>query len=254
DRDMACGHFSPEARRLETAPFLIRPVDDLDGGLGLDTGIVERAYDFEARQNAEGAIETAAGRLRVQVAADQHRRERIVAAPPPRKHVAYPVDPDRQPGFLAPAGEEVAPRLILVGGCQPADAVALNATDLRHRHMSRPQPLAIDLRQFHHGSPLSAKPATWHPRSDPDPGPALKLHEAERGVADVAEIVRHARRNPDAIRRIEGILPFVVRPRQLHMRNRKSGRNRVNAFLVGKIEGRARLFLGNANAPTFQAA
>jgi hypothetical protein len=55
-----------------------------------------------------GAIEPAAGRLGVEMAAGQDRRQARVASGPAREDVADLVDPDRTAGRLAPADEEAA--------------------------------------------------------------------------------------------------------------------------------------------------
>jgi hypothetical protein len=57
-------HHGHEARAL-----LVGPERDLEGRLGLDAVVVERAHDLEAREHAVVAVELAARGLRVDVAA-----------------------------------------------------------------------------------------------------------------------------------------------------------------------------------------
>ena len=55
--------------RREAAALLVGPGDDRDRMVGLDTGIVEAFENLEASQHAVGAIETAAERLGIDMAA-----------------------------------------------------------------------------------------------------------------------------------------------------------------------------------------
>ncbi len=92
-------------RRIEPRAFLVRPVDHFDRPFGLDAEIVERAQHFEARQHAENAVETAARSLRVEVAADQHRRKGRIGPLAAHEHVAELIDLEAVAAIAGPAGE-----------------------------------------------------------------------------------------------------------------------------------------------------
>ena len=76
--------------------LLVGPVGDDDRMLGLDAEIVERAHDLQPAEHAEHAVELAAGRLRVEVAADIDRQRGRIGALAPREHRAHLVDADRR--------------------------------------------------------------------------------------------------------------------------------------------------------------
>ncbi len=138
-----------EHRRRKPRAFLVGPGDDLDRRLGLVAEIVEAADDFEPGQHAIGAVELAAGRLGVEMAAGQHRRQTGVAAGPAGKDVADPVDADGAAGFLAPA-DEAAPRFAVeIARGEPAHAALGGGADLGQRHQARPEPLAVHLEIAH---------------------------------------------------------------------------------------------------------
>src|SRR3546814_9281956 len=63
-------------RGRKTRALLIGPHRDLDGRRRLDAVVVQGADDLEAGQHAEHAVELAAGRLGVEVAAGGERRPR----------------------------------------------------------------------------------------------------------------------------------------------------------------------------------
>ena len=140
-------------RRREARAFLVGPGRDLDGGVGLVAEVVEGADDLEAREYAVDAVELAAGRLAVDVAAGHHRGQRVVPAGAARKNVAHPVDADAAAGLLAPLDEEVTRRLVHIGEREPADAALLRRPDLRHLHEARPQAIAVHLEVPHRLAP-----------------------------------------------------------------------------------------------------
>ena len=74
DRHLAREGQRAHHRRIEPCAFLVGPVDDLDRSFGFQPQIVERAQNFKAAQHTEDAVKTPAGRLRIQVTADEHRR------------------------------------------------------------------------------------------------------------------------------------------------------------------------------------
>ncbi len=80
-------------RRREARALLVGPGDDLDRRLGLVAEIVQGAHELEPGHHAIGAVELAAGRLGVEMAAGHDRRQARVAAGPAREDVADLVDP-----------------------------------------------------------------------------------------------------------------------------------------------------------------
>ncbi len=128
----------------EPGPFLVGPVGEFDRVLGPHIEIVQRAEHLEPGQHAEDAVELAAGRLRVEVAAHHHGREMILGAFAPREHVAHGVDGHGQAGGRAPAGEEVASLLVEVREGQAIAAALGGAADLRHLHQAVPEARSVD--------------------------------------------------------------------------------------------------------------
>jgi hypothetical protein len=172
DRDpprKAAGAPEPAA---ETTALLVAPVDQLDRRLGLDPGIVQHPDHLEGREHAVGAVEPAAGRLAVEMAADQHRRPVRIPALPPREDIAEPVDPDVQSRGLAPFDEAVARRLVDLGQREAPDPARGRRADLAHGHQAVPEPLAVDpkIAGFRHDAP----PLLCRKLSG-DPAPAARL-------------------------------------------------------------------------------
>ena len=114
-------HAGGEHGRRVAGALLIRPVGDDDRMLRLDAEVVERADHLQPAEHAEHAVELAAGRLRVEMAADIDRQRVRVGAFTAGEHRAHLVDAGRQPGLVAPALEKMAaarrPRRSASGGC-----------------------------------------------------------------------------------------------------------------------------------------
>lgn len=68
-------HARGDQRRGEARALLVGPVDNLDRRISLVTGFDERAQRLKSGEHAQHAIELAACRLRVEVAAHCDRRE-----------------------------------------------------------------------------------------------------------------------------------------------------------------------------------
>src|SRR6516225_1230434 len=99
-------HPRADHRRREARALLVGPSNDLDRSLGLVAEVVQGAHEFESGHHAIGAVELAAGRLGVEMAAGHDRRQARVAAGTARKDVADLVDRDSGSGFFAPANEK----------------------------------------------------------------------------------------------------------------------------------------------------
>ena len=130
-------------RRIARSLF-VGPVGDDDRMLGLDAEIVQRADHFQPAEHAQHAVELAAGRLGVEVAADIDRQRIGVGALAPREHRAHLVDADFEAGRLAPSLEQMPALAILVGQRLPVVAAGHTRADLRHLHQRIPQTVWID--------------------------------------------------------------------------------------------------------------
>ncbi len=131
-------------RRGEARALLVGPDDDLERRGGRDVVLVQGAQDFEPGEHAVDAVEAAAVRLGVEVAAGDDRRARIVAAGPAREDVAHVVDLDRAAYVAAPADEQIAALAVGVGQRQAARATMLARADFGHRHDAVPESPAIN--------------------------------------------------------------------------------------------------------------
>ncbi len=107
--------------------------------------IVQCAHQFQPGQHAVDAVEAAAFGLRVEVAADQHRRGFGIGAGAPREQVAHRIDADRHAGLAAPLRETLAPTPILVGERQAPYAAARGRADFRHLRQAAPEARAVHL-------------------------------------------------------------------------------------------------------------
>ena len=128
----------------EARAFLVGPVGDHDRPPRLDLEIVERAHHLQRAQNAEYAVELAAGRLGVEMAAHQDRREVILNAGPSGEHVAHLVDFDRAAFLFAPSAKQFAALLVEVGEGEALASALGRGADLGHLHQRVPQALSID--------------------------------------------------------------------------------------------------------------
>ena len=100
--EQAGEHARGQHRRRETAALFIGPHHNLQRRLGFLPAVIQRAHHFQRRQYAVDAVELAAMRLGVEVAAGQHRRKLRRAALAPGENVAHVVDRDSAVGFAAP--------------------------------------------------------------------------------------------------------------------------------------------------------
>ena len=96
-------HAGRDHRRGKARAFLVGPVHHFDRREGLVAGANKRAQRFQRGQHAKRAVEFAAGRLRVEMAAHGDRRHVVALAGTAREHRAHVVDGDRAAERLAPA-------------------------------------------------------------------------------------------------------------------------------------------------------
>ncbi len=100
--------------------------------------IVQRLDHFESRQHAIDAVEFAAGRLRVQVAARHDHRQGIIAAGAAREQIADGIDPDLAAGGFCPFFEQPPPRHIGIAQGLPIASAARRRANFCHFHQPRP--------------------------------------------------------------------------------------------------------------------
>ncbi len=104
---------------------------------------------FERRQHARGAVELAAGRLAVEMAAEQNGRRRAIAAGKDEKQVAGRIGRSRQAGILRPADHATPGFDLAVAERLAVDAAGRRGADLGERHQPRPQTIGVDQRPTH---------------------------------------------------------------------------------------------------------
>jgi hypothetical protein len=101
---------------------------------------MERPKDLEPSQDALRAIELATSRLRVEVAADQHRLAPGVPPIAAQSHVAQPVGRDREPDVRPPLRQKATGLTI---ECREGRAVVATLRcrpDGGHFHQAVPEP------------------------------------------------------------------------------------------------------------------
>ena len=129
-------------RRRVARAFFVGPVHDLDRGVGVVAGLVQRAHGFERAEDAEHAVEFAAGRLRVEMRAHGDRRKVVVLARPPREHVADFVDRNRAAERLASGLEPVAHLPVEIGQREAANAALGRGADTSPSPSAYPKAVA----------------------------------------------------------------------------------------------------------------
>ena len=151
-------------RWREAGALLVGPIDQHQRRLGLCPGLVQRAHHLQPGQHAQNAVELAARRLRVQMAADGDRLARRIAARPAEDHVADAIDAQRQPGRLAPALEQRPALAIQIGQRLPVAAALGGAADAGDLHQAVPQSRAAqrDVRR-HRAFLFVHQPASFRP-------------------------------------------------------------------------------------------
>ena len=137
--------------RDEARAFLVGPEGDFERRLGFYAVVVERSHHLDPGENAEVAVEFAAGRLRVDVAAHHHRRQLGVASGAAHEDVADLVDGDRKSGVARPGDDEVAALAVEVGERETADAALGRRADARELHQRIPEAFAVDADVFDGG-------------------------------------------------------------------------------------------------------
>ena len=134
-----CDHRGRKARAL-----FVGPVDYLNRRVCLVPGLHQRAQGLECAKDAEHAIELAAGRLRVKMAAHRDRRNIVALARPPREHRAHIIDRDSAAKPLAARAKPVAHLSVEIGQRETTDTALRRAADLGGLHQLAPKALGVD--------------------------------------------------------------------------------------------------------------
>src|ERR1700677_519884 len=127
-----------------TRSFLVGPVHDLEGRVGVIAARLQRTHDLQRAEHAQDAVELAAGRLRIEMRAHADRRQVVALAGAPREHVAAIIDRDGAADRFASALEPVAHLTILVRKREPADAAFLRRAEPGRLHQAVPKTRRID--------------------------------------------------------------------------------------------------------------
>ena len=168
--ELAAEHAGGQHGGREAAALLVGPRHHLHGSPRRVAGVVERADDLQAGENPVGAVELAAGRLGVQVAAGHHRRQGGVGAGAAGKDVAHLVHLDGAAGLLRPTHEQVASLTVHVAQGDAADTAARCRANARQGHQRLPKARAVNP-QVGHLTPLRKRSpgAAGHAGAGPHP-------------------------------------------------------------------------------------
>jgi hypothetical protein len=99
----------------KAATLLVAPDPHFDRMRRGHAGIVQRFDDLESGQHAINAVEFAARGLRIQMAAGQDHRERVLEPGAAHEQVAHGIHTHLATRGLRPVGEQPAPRQVLIG-------------------------------------------------------------------------------------------------------------------------------------------
>src|SRR5262249_16972341 len=108
-----------------------------------------------------------AGKLRVEMAAHEHRRQVIVRAGPPREDVAHAVHVHGAAGFRAPGDEEIAHLLVGIAQRDPPEPACLAGPDLARAHDGGPETGGMEagpVFAYGHARPPRTRPGLPAPR------------------------------------------------------------------------------------------
>ena len=144
EREGAGIHARAHHHGHEARAFLVGPDRHLEREARLDVVVVQRAEHFQHSQHTVVAVELAAGRLRVDVAARGHRRCVVLATETAREDVADLVDANGAAGLTSPADDLVAALPVQVGEGHATDAAGRCGADGGQFHQAGPEAVAVD--------------------------------------------------------------------------------------------------------------
>ena len=119
---------------------------------------MQDAQHFQRGMHAQAAVELAAGRLRIEMAAERDGWHIGALACAARKHRAHVVDGDGAAERLRARLEPVAHLAVEIGQRQTANAALLRRADARRFHQVVPQLLGINLEVCHARNDAKPRP------------------------------------------------------------------------------------------------
>ena len=132
-----------EHRRNKSRSFFVRPAHDFDRSPTVDLPIRKDPQHLETCQHSVDSVEPAAGRLSIEVAANEDRRRFRLRARANREDVAHLIDPDLAADLARPLCKLIARTTVLVRKGWSITPPEFRLADLCHRHERRPESIAI---------------------------------------------------------------------------------------------------------------
>jgi hypothetical protein len=130
--------------RRETAAFLIHPGDDNHIARRRFALFRQRDHRLKRSHHARRAIELSAGRLAVEMTADENGRRRAIAPGKRQEQIAGRIGRRRQTRLLRPTDHATPGRNLAVAQRLAVDAAGRRRADLGERHQPRPEPIGVD--------------------------------------------------------------------------------------------------------------
>src|SRR5262245_53628217 len=146
--------------RRKARAFLVRESDERQRPAGDVVHIVQRLARFEPGQDAIEAVIATAGRDRVDMRPEHHRRG-VRTAGADADDVANGVDGDGKGELAHPFDKQIAPGAILVAKCEATIAAAWQGTNPVEHRKPLEQSIAVDPRRGRH---LLLSLYEWHMR------------------------------------------------------------------------------------------
>lgn len=143
-RERAREYTGTHHHRHEARAFLVSPDGNFERRNRTHVIVIQRAQHFEARQHAIVAIELAARRLRIDMAARHHRRKIVTRARTAREDVADRIHAHGAADFLCPRDKKIAALLVELRQCETAHAALLRRADAREFHQTIPETRTVD--------------------------------------------------------------------------------------------------------------
>ncbi len=128
----------------KAASFLVRPDDEFKGGFGLSARILKAFQHLQCGKRAERTVEAPAGRLRVEMAADQEGGKPITAAGSPHEEVRGRILKDRKAAGSGDLGDCRAGLPVALGQRLPVDPAVGRAADGGEGVEPAEQPCSVD--------------------------------------------------------------------------------------------------------------
>ncbi len=148
ERVCASHDAGSEHRRNRSRSFLVRPAHDFDRSPTVDLPIRKDPQHLESCQHSVDSVEPAAGRLSIEVAANEDRWRFGLRAGANREDVAHLIDPDLAANLARPLCKLIARTTVLIREGLSITAPKFRLADLGHCHERRPQSIAVRSQVF----------------------------------------------------------------------------------------------------------